>query len=540
MDTADSLLSSSASKVKSIDDGKIAELSNDENVKGADVATPLAVVDENIWLPNSRLKKNEIAATPVWVKLHNVPIIAYSEIGLSLITTKLGQSIMLDAYMSIMCLKSWGRNNYARALIEVSSKKAIVDSLVVAIPFQDEKCPKHAKDVNLTQVSDDGFVEVIHKNGKGKHTSKPRHIDGVWLTKPKLNYYYRPISKKATTQPNNKGKDMSLHNLFDALMEEGKIFEVNNKTWKASNDVMDDSDSEEVKNIFVEDNEKPMDSLVDDVRKKVDAPPKKAPMKTAKKDVKNHDPLALVAYSNDHSSHSYASPLYSHSSQPYYVSHPSSVIDHEEDYQGEIQGDAQEDKLTNAMMLLARAITQRYSTPTNNRLHTSSNTRRSNRNQIATAGNGMVQHIEANDHIIQEHMLSAMKDEAGGNLNEEGNEFMHDNHYGDDSLEELNITAIMMAHIQPADINDDAEPKHDSKSISKVNSFIIFDDPYVDNNDGTDEHDSNAHDQSVALESLIYNGKKEAESKCSLNNELKNKKHCYKRNLRRARNGLDH
>ncbi|GKA44093.1 hypothetical protein Tco_0736817 [Tanacetum coccineum] len=143
-----------------------------------------------------------------------------------------------------------------------------------------DECPKHAKDVNPTQVLNDGFVEVTRKNDKGKHTSKSRHIDGVRLTKPKLNYYYRPISKKATTQPNKKGKDVSLHNSFDELIEEGKIFEVNNKTWKASNDVMDDSNSEEVKNVFVEDNGKPMDSLVDDARKKVGAPPKKTPMKT--------------------------------------------------------------------------------------------------------------------------------------------------------------------------------------------------------------------------------------------------------------------
>ncbi|GJW61012.1 hypothetical protein Tco_0110347 [Tanacetum coccineum] len=56
----------------------------------------------------------------------------------------------------------------------------------------------------------------------------------------------------------------------------------------------------------------------------------------AKKVARNHDPLALVAHSNAHSSHSYASPSYSHSPQPYYVTHPSSVIDYEDDYQGEI------------------------------------------------------------------------------------------------------------------------------------------------------------------------------------------------------------
>nr|GEW82103.1 hypothetical protein [Tanacetum cinerariifolium] len=41
----------------------------------------------------------------------------------------------------------------------------------------------------------------------------------------------------------------------------------------------------------------------------------------------------------------------------------------------ELQRDSQADKLTTAMMLLARAITQNFFTPTNNRLRTSSNTR---------------------------------------------------------------------------------------------------------------------------------------------------------------------
>ncbi|GJV94211.1 retrovirus-related pol polyprotein from transposon TNT 1-94 [Tanacetum coccineum] len=50
-------------------------------------------------------------------------------------------------------------------------------------------------------------------------------------------------------------------------------------------------------------------------------------------------------------------------------------ICYHDEYQGELQGDSQKDKLITAMMLLARAITQNFSTPTNNRLRTSSNTR---------------------------------------------------------------------------------------------------------------------------------------------------------------------
>ncbi|GJR27239.1 hypothetical protein Tco_1103471 [Tanacetum coccineum] len=45
----------------------------------------------------------------------------------------------------------------------------------------------------------------------------------------------------------------------------------------------------------------------------------------AKRSARNHDPLALVAHSNACSSQSHASPSYSHSPQPYYVIHPSSV-----------------------------------------------------------------------------------------------------------------------------------------------------------------------------------------------------------------------
>ncbi|GKE44277.1 hypothetical protein Tco_1471561 [Tanacetum coccineum] len=69
------------------------------------------------------------------IKLRNVPIVAYSEIGLSLITTKIGRLIMLDSYTSSMCLKSWGRNTYVRALVEVSSANALLESLVIVIPF---------------------------------------------------------------------------------------------------------------------------------------------------------------------------------------------------------------------------------------------------------------------------------------------------------------------------------------------------------------------------------------------------------------------
>ncbi|GKB66787.1 zinc knuckle CX2CX4HX4C containing protein, partial [Tanacetum coccineum] len=42
----------------------------------------------NIWNPTKKLIKEEIKSVPVWVKLHDVPVVAYSEVGLSLITIR--------------------------------------------------------------------------------------------------------------------------------------------------------------------------------------------------------------------------------------------------------------------------------------------------------------------------------------------------------------------------------------------------------------------------------------------------------------------
>nr|GEZ93843.1 hypothetical protein [Tanacetum cinerariifolium] len=128
---------------------KVQEMRNKEMVDGADVAIPLEAVEaissrfENysLWVLYWKktcfpayLKKAEIKKAPVWVKFHHVPIVAYSEVGLSLILTQVGKPITLDSYTSNMCVSSWGRSTYARVLIEVSAENELKDELVVAIP----------------------------------------------------------------------------------------------------------------------------------------------------------------------------------------------------------------------------------------------------------------------------------------------------------------------------------------------------------------------------------------------------------------------
>ncbi|GJS21137.1 hypothetical protein Tco_0449769 [Tanacetum coccineum] len=183
-----------------------------------------------------------------------IPLVSVEEVSSHFANTLYGYFI--GKRLAFPIVENYVRNAWAKALIEVSSETALMDSLVVDIPFQDrsghnmktididyewqpprydsckifdhndDQCPKKIKVVVPNHVSDDGFVEVNHS--------------------------------------------------FDTLMEKDKNFEVKNEPWKVTNDIgskMDDSDSEEVKNVFVEDNRKSMNDLVDDAQKKVEAPP---------------------------------------------------------------------------------------------------------------------------------------------------------------------------------------------------------------------------------------------------------------------------
>ncbi|GJU00672.1 hypothetical protein Tco_1111010 [Tanacetum coccineum] len=180
---------------------------------------------------------------------------------------------------------------------------------------------------------------------------------------------------------------------------------------------------------------------------------------------------------------SHASPSYSNSPQPYYVTHPSSVVDYEEDYQGELHRDSQEDKLTTAMMILARAITQ-VDIQTKNAGYGGNgnkNAGRQNKNHAFNAGNmndesnQIVQRVPRTESNpgkanFREQMFLAMKDEAESNLNAEENDFMLDNSFRDETLKELTAAVIMMARIKPADGNAVTEPTYDAKAVSEVNA----------------------------------------------------------------------
>ncbi|GKD50392.1 zinc knuckle CX2CX4HX4C containing protein [Tanacetum coccineum] len=187
-------------------------LDNTEKVEGADLVIPMANVQQD---------------------------------GLSMIATKLGRPIMLDAYTSTMCIESWGRTSYARALVEITSDQELKESIVVAIPrlngkghtmekirvkFEwkpprcdvckifghvNEQCSINIKSTRINDEDQECFIIVGRKRGKGNMHNRPssRQIDGARLNKPKLNFQYRPVNK--TKKNENKPFSLEKVNLVE-------------------------------------------------------------------------------------------------------------------------------------------------------------------------------------------------------------------------------------------------------------------------------------------------------------------------------------
>nr|GEU36512.1 hypothetical protein [Tanacetum cinerariifolium] len=86
------------------------------------------------WNPVVNLLKEDVGNDLIWVKLHGVPVTAFSEDNLSVVATKLGTPLMFDSYTLDTCMLSWGSSSYVRAMIEVRTDVELKDTIMAAIP----------------------------------------------------------------------------------------------------------------------------------------------------------------------------------------------------------------------------------------------------------------------------------------------------------------------------------------------------------------------------------------------------------------------
>lgn len=68
--------------------------------------------------------------------MHKVPLVAYSEDGLSLIATQVGK-LLCSTFTSSMCVEPWGRISFVRALVELSEDSELKSQVTMAIPNEE-------------------------------------------------------------------------------------------------------------------------------------------------------------------------------------------------------------------------------------------------------------------------------------------------------------------------------------------------------------------------------------------------------------------
>ena len=198
-----------------------------------------------MWSASIKLEKEDIKAIPVWVKMHDVPLTAYTEDGLSLIASKIGVPKMLDTYTATMCAESWGRSSYARALIEVQAGAELKRSVTVAIPsldgngyskvevkieydweplrcsgccvfgHDDCSCPKNPQVVPIGDYGKKGDDFQVVGAKKKKATTQGLHIKNQ---KPKV--VYRPVVKPKPHAAVKNSNQVSTSNPFDSLKDD--------------------------------------------------------------------------------------------------------------------------------------------------------------------------------------------------------------------------------------------------------------------------------------------------------------------------------
>nr|GEU81275.1 integrase, catalytic region, zinc finger, CCHC-type, peptidase aspartic, catalytic [Tanacetum cinerariifolium] len=185
-----------------------------------------------------------------------------------------------------------------------------------------------------------------------------------------------------------------------------------------------------------------------------------------KKLEKSHDPLALVVHTGSSSK----------TTSLYYVTHSSLVVDYDDDYQGGAVQNTSEDPFTSAMILLAYAITQRISNPTNNHLRTSSNTKNQaivqvDRVQIQSR-NSDYDGRNTRRSYVQEEVIEVRKvimlDEAGVILIDEQNDFLFVDASRMEEFEESSANICLMARIQLVNLDSDARSSYDYAFLSKI------------------------------------------------------------------------
>ncbi|GKD92404.1 zinc knuckle CX2CX4HX4C containing protein [Tanacetum coccineum] len=108
---------------------------NKESIQGIDENGVEVVVFDDVMMAegNLNLDNTKLDKIPLWVKLCNVPLEAWTMKGISALASRLGKPLVMDSITANKCKQGIGMVRYARVLIEVSAKKILPNDVEIVI-----------------------------------------------------------------------------------------------------------------------------------------------------------------------------------------------------------------------------------------------------------------------------------------------------------------------------------------------------------------------------------------------------------------------
>nr|GEY59479.1 hypothetical protein [Tanacetum cinerariifolium] len=116
------------------------------------------------WDPDIGMTKVEPTKLPVWVKLTNVPMEAWTTKGISAISSSMGRPLIMDSMIAYVCKNGVGRTEYARVLLEIQASKGLKE--IIELQYKDKNLKKsweanREKERNKRLDEMEGLVEDV-------------------------------------------------------------------------------------------------------------------------------------------------------------------------------------------------------------------------------------------------------------------------------------------------------------------------------------------------------------------------------------------
>ncbi|GJR71089.1 retrovirus-related pol polyprotein from transposon TNT 1-94 [Tanacetum coccineum] len=227
--------------------------------------------------------KNPIASVEevhVWIKFHDVPFVAYMEDVLRIIATKLVTPLMLDSYTNDMCLESWGRSSYARAMVEIDAHNELIDTLVVVVP----------------ELNDNGYMrETIRCEKHGANRQQNEKTIGF---KPKSKLVYRHVSNRGGSA-STKHSNMNLTSNVGDKTNEASTSKHNTNNDASSSSNKGSGKFDDTGNVEIKSGE----TLIEDSKSHMEVTYDESAQFMASKDRKEVAVLEIKAYMNNGRNH---------------------------------------------------------------------------------------------------------------------------------------------------------------------------------------------------------------------------------------------